>query len=234
MSEPTPDPASLALRLAQVPPGSVGAGLALQAGDVLLAVNGNPFLGPATALAERLAQRRGAALALTFRRGTKDLTVLSRRVDLGLWDQVAPPLDLAEGNRLDPDLMSNWEVLRSPAGLFDIYRPQPSPFAASLPLLWLLYQRLWIAAATLLAAMTVSAAVSPLAVLGIWVVAGWHLWRHGTYHLRADRAFRGLWRHSVHAARSEAQARAAHLRFYPNDQPLFAPPRRAVEAEAAG
>ena len=37
MSEPTPDPASLALRLAQVPPGSVGAGLALQAGDVLLA-----------------------------------------------------------------------------------------------------------------------------------------------------------------------------------------------------
>ena len=107
-----------------------------------------------TALAERLAQRGGAALALTFRRGTGDLTILTRRVDLGLWDQVAPPDDPGEGNRLDPDLMANWEVLRSPAGLFDLHRPQPSPFAASLPLLWLLYQRLWIAAATLMAAMT--------------------------------------------------------------------------------
>lgn len=222
----TPDPLPLALRLKDVPQGAFGRELGLAAGDILLAINGRGFTGTPALLAARMDERFGKPLALTFQRGPSTFTVLTDRADLGIWDGVADPETLPEVARLDPDRLSNWEILRSRDGTFDLHRLAPSLLATVLPPLWLLNLRLWVPCATLITAMVVSAAVSPWAAPVVWLASGLHLRHAGRFYLRADRRSRGLHRHSVLAAKSEAEARAAHLQLYPHDHPLFAPVRR--------
>ncbi len=220
------DPADLPLTLwlKDVPARAAGRALGLAAGDILLAVNGRAFTGTPAHLAQRLAERAGKPLALTFQRGPNRITVLADRADLGVWDTMAAPA-MAEDDlpRLDPDRLSNWEVLRDGTGRFDLICLSPSSLATLLPPLWLLHMRLWVPCATMLTALIVAGAVTPYAVPLVWGALGVHLRRAGPAYLRADRAGRGLRFHAVHAARSESLAQAAHLALFPNDRALFAP-----------
>ncbi|MEI6801027.1 MAG: hypothetical protein WCO04_17715, partial [Pseudomonadota bacterium] len=90
------------------------------------------------------------------------------------------------------------------------------------PPLWLLQMQLWVPFATMVTALFVSGAVSLYAVPLVWAALGVHLRRAGPAYLRADRRARGLRLQSVHAAKSEAAANAAHLEMFPNDRSLFA------------
>lgn len=224
---PAGDGAPLALWLKDVPAKSHGRPLGLMAGDILLAVDGRAFTGNAVQLAQRLAERAGKASALTFQRGPNRLTVLSRRADLGLWDTMAAPEMPADDASLDPDRLVNWEVLRSPDGVFDLYRLAPSLAASVLPPVWLLHMRLWMPFATLATALAVAAAVQPVAAAAVWIAAGWHLRHAAPAYLRADRRARGMTRPAVYAARTESAAIAAHLEHYPNDRSVFGPAPRA-------
>lgn len=219
----TPGPLPFVLRLKDVPLTAAGRELGLVAGDVLLAVNGRAFTGTPALLAERIYERNGKALVLTFQRGPNSFSILADRADLGIWDSVAAPETMPEGERIDPDRLQNWEVLRSYDGTFDLQRLAPSMMATLLPPVWLLNLRLWVPCATLVTGMVVAAAVSPWASAVVWLASGLHLRSAGRFYLRSDRRSRGLGRHSVHAAKSEAEARAAHLKLYPNDHSLFAP-----------
>ena len=220
------DPADLTLTLwlKDVPARAAGRALGLAAGDILLAVNGRAFTGTPAHLAMRLAERSGKPLALTFQRGPNRLTVLVNRADLGIWDSMAASAITDEDmQRIDPDRLSNWEVMRDAEGRFDAVCLTPSTLATLLPPLWLLQMRLWVPFATMVTALVVTAAVSPYAIALVWAALGVHLHRAGPAYLRADRRGRGLRLQSVHAAPSEATAHAAHLALFPNDRSLFAP-----------
>jgi hypothetical protein len=220
------DPADLPLMLwlKEVPARAAGRGLGLAAGDILLAVNGRAFTGTPAHLAMRLAERGGKPLALTFQRGPNRLTVLVERADLGVWDSMAGAV-IPEGDmpRIDPDSLSNWEIMRDGQGRFDAVCLGPSLLATLLPPLWLLQMRLWVPFATMVTALAVAGAVSPYAVPLVWAALGVHLRRAGSAYLRADRRGRGLRFQSVHAARSETAAQEAHLTNFPNDRSFFAP-----------
>lgn len=220
------DPADLPLTLwlKDVPARAAGRALGLAAGDILLAVNGRAFTGTPAHLAMRLAERPGKPLALTFQRGPNRLTVLAGRADLGVWDSMAAPaLTDDDMPRVDPDVLSNWEIMRDAEGRFDAVCLAPSMLATLLPPLWLLQMRLWVPFATMVTAIVVTGAVSPYAVPLVWAALGVHLRRAGPAYLRADRRGRGLRLQSVHAARSEAAAHTAHIEMFPNDRSLFAP-----------
>lgn len=220
------DPADLPLTLwlKDVPARAAGRALGLAAGDILLAVNGRAFTGTPAHLAQRLAERAGKPLAMTFQRGPNRITVLADRADLGVWDSMAAPaLPEDDMPRIDPDRLSNWEVLRDATGRFDVICLAPSSIASLLPPLWLLHMRLWVPFATMVTALIVAGAVSGYAVPLVWGALGVHLRHTGPAYLRADRRGRGLRFHSVHAVRSETAAQAAHLALFPNDRSLFAP-----------
>lgn len=203
--------------------------LGLKPGDQLEAINGLPFRGDEAALRTRLGARRGKALALQFRRGTETFLVLVDAARLGRWEAVPCPLpDGGEPERVDPEGLRNFEVMRSAAGVYDLY-PRVAPKLAMIaPPLWLLQMRLWAPGATLVAALTAAAVVHPLLALGVWAAAGVWVRQSAAAFLRADRMMRGLSFDGVIAATGEAAAHAAHLRLCPQDRYLFAPP--AAEA----
>lgn len=222
MADPA-DP-TLTLWLKDVPARAAGRSLGLMAGDILLAVNGRAFAGTPAHLAQRLAERGGRPLALTFQRGPNRITVLADRADLGQWDSMGGPVTPEEDSpRIDPDRLSNWEILRDGAGRFDVVCLAPSTLATLLPPLWLLQMRLWVPCATIVTALIVAGAVSPYAVPVVWAALGVHLRRTAPAYLRADRRGRGLRFHAVHAAATERAAQAAHLAMFPTDRSLFAP-----------
>jgi hypothetical protein len=208
--------------LAEVPARAAGRRLGLLAGDLLLAVDGHGFTGTASDLQRSIAARAGKPVALTFQRGPDRLTVLANRADLGQWAPVAAPALPEEVVPLDPDRLSNWEILRAPDGRFDVIRTGPSLMATLLPPVWLLQMRLWVPCATFVTALCVALAVSPIASTLVWAALCLHLRQAAPAYLRADRGARGLAFHGVLAARTEAAALAAHLALNPGDRPLFA------------
>lgn len=223
----TDSPPPQTLWLAEVPARAAGRRLGLLAGDLLLAVDGLAFTGTAADLARQVALRGGKPVALTFQRGPDRLTVLADRADLGLWAAVTAPAMTEALPPIDPDRLSNWEILRTPDGRFDVIRIGPSLSAMLMPPLWLLQMRLWVPAATFVTALCVALAVSPFAVPLVWVALCLHLRQAAPAYLRADRGARGLTFHSVLAARSEAEAVAMHRARFPDDRPLFAGPAAA-------
>lgn len=232
MAEPA-QTASTTLRLRTVPPHSTGRALALCPGDVLVSVNGRAFTGDYAALERRFADRKGRSLALGFRRGEGTLTVLSGRADLGQWETVPQPLDQPEGERIDPDTLRNWEILRSGDGLYDLHPLTAPVVALALPPLWLLQMRLWVPFATLSAALVAAGLAAIWAVGIVWLAAGLHMRHAACTYLRLDRRARGLFPHAVHAARTEAEAHAAHRRLNPTDRFLFERAPAAEPAESA-
>lgn len=230
MSEASQDETTL--RLKALPAGAAGRGLALRAGDTLLAVNGRAFSGDASTLARRFADRRGRPLALTFARGEGTVTVLADRADLGQWESVPQTETRDEPGRIDPDLLRNWEILRSRDGLYDLHPLAAPTLALVLPPVWLLQMRLWVPFATLCAALVASGLVALWAVAIVWGAAGLHMRHAATAYLRLDRRALGLVPHSVHAARSEAEVHALHRRLHPGDRFLFERTAKPEPAES--
>lgn len=226
----TAEPVATTLRLRAIPPQAAGRALALQSGDVLVAVNGRAFSGDSAALQRRFADRKGRALALGFRRGEAGFTVLSDRADLGQWEAVPLPAGQPDGERIDPDALRNWEILRSSDGLYDLHPLNASALALALPPLWLLQMRLWVPFATLAAALVAAGLAAIWAVGIVWLAAGLHMRHAAAAYLRLDRRARGLLPHAVHAARTESEAHAAHHRLHPADRFLF---ERSPESEVA-
>ena len=215
-------PLTLRLRAGSVTP--EGRRLGLAGGEVLLAVNGQPFEGGETALAARLAMRRGKPLALSFGREGEELLVLTATMALGRWEAVpAVPRAMDEAARIDPDRLRNYEVMRDASGQYDLFAVTVPMIAMIAPPLWFLQMRVWSAGATLLAALAAAAIVTPWLSLAVWIAAG--LWMRGAALplLRADRLARGLAPAGVVAARSEAQAHAAHQARMPGDRCIFCP-----------
>lgn len=220
-------PLTLRLREGSVTPEGRRHGLA--GGEVLLAVNGLPFEGGETALATRLAMRKGKPLVLRFGREGGDLLVLAATMGLGRWEPVAaPPAAADEAARIDPDRYRNYEVMRDAAGQYDLFCVSLPMIAMMAPPLWFLQMRVWSPVATLLAALAAAAIVTPWLSVVVWMAAG--LWMRGAALplLRADRLARGLSPAGLVAARSEAEAHAAHQARMPGDRCIFCPEREAT------
>jgi hypothetical protein len=222
---------ALRLRAAGIEPAAQALGL--RAGDVLEAINGRAFRGDEAALRARFAARGGRPLALAFRRGAEMFLVLADTARLGRWEAVPWPLpEGAEGARIDPEDLRNFEVMRSEAGVYDLYPGVGSLLSLVAAPLWLMQMRLWAQGATVVAALAAAAVVMPVLAAVVWLAAGLWVRRSASGFLRADRMGRGLRFDGVIAARGEAEAHAAHLMRHPGDRYLFAPTAPAAEQAA--
>lgn len=200
-----------------------GAALCLRAGDLLLAVNGNAFTGSEDDLTLRVAQAKGGTVALTFDRGGQKITVLSQTAKLGDWEEVPVVGTPYDGVRINPDMLTNWEILRDGQGQFDLQPLRGSILALIAPPVWMLQMRLWVPGSALVAAAMVAAAVSPLMFLAVYLTAGLHLWYSGARYFRKDRIARGLMPFVVLAAPNERMALAAFQKLSPESRFIFAP-----------
>lgn len=233
MDNETAIPVTMALRLRGGAMEPAGQALGLRAGDMLEAINGRAFRGDEAALRARFAAREGKALALGFRRGAEGFLVLAETARLGRWEAVACPLpEDTEGGRIDPEDLRNFAVMRSEAGVYDLYPAQASLLAMVAPPVWLMQMRLWAQGATVVAALAAAAVAMPVLAAVVWVAAGLWVRRSAGAFLRADRMGRGLRFDGVLAARGEAEAHAAHLARYPADRYLFASAAPAAEQVA--
>lgn len=220
------------LRLKDLPAGSAGIGLGLRPGDLLVAVNGKGFTGDHATL--RVMFGSGARdMALTFRRGLAEFTVLATTPDPGRWDPVPAPPDDGGRRRIDPALLRNWEVMRANDGSYDIFPHRLPATGLIVPQLWLMQMRLWLPCAMLVAAVAAGVIVHPLLALAVQAAGAAHLnWAHAIY-LRLDRRTRGLDFQMVVAARGEAAAHAAYRAVQPEDRYLFAGAAKADETVTA-
>jgi hypothetical protein len=235
MTDIPPPKAESTVRLRDTGAGAEGRRLGLKGGEVLLAINGRPFRGTDDMLARRFDARGGKPLALTFARGMDEFVVLAETHKLGRWEIIAagPPPE-EEGARIDPDVLRNFEVMRSEKGVYDLYPVVPPLTAVLAAPVWLLQMRLWVPGATLTAALAAAALVTPWLAAAVWLAAGLWVRRAAAYFVRADRRGRGLGWDGMIAARSEAEAHQTHMARHPGDRNLFAPlPQETGEAEAA-
>lgn len=212
------------IRLRERGVGEEGRRLGLKGGEVLLAINGVAFRGDDDRLAKRFAEAEGKPLALTFLQGAEEIVVLGLTDKLGRWEITAAQQTGEEEapRRIDPTHLRNFEVMRSETGIYDIIPSVPSKIAMMASPLWLLQMRLWAPGATLVAALTAAAVVSPWLAGAVWLAGGFYIRRAGAVFLRADRRGRGLAFDAVIAATSEAEAHARHLARFPDDRNLFA------------
>lgn len=208
-----------------------GKELCLHDGDLLIAVDGSPWTGSDAELRAKFASQRGVDHALTFQRLSKSLTVLTATSNLGAWEQVQV-VGASDGVRLNPAVLRNWEIFVSKNNEYDVQPLAPSVLALIAPAIWLLQMRLWLPGAALLAAAMVSAAVSPMMLIAVYLTAGLHVWYAGPRYFRRDRKARGLEPRLVLAAPSERAAHAALLKFFPNARFQFAKAAPAIAAES--
>lgn len=227
MADPSFSPAETMLRVPDAGASAEGRRLGLTGGDILVAINGKTFRGWDETLEKRFDTRGDKPLALTFRRGEVEVTVLAETHRLARWDHIAAPVEIdpeeENGRRIDPAHLRNWEVMRSAATqLYDLHPSVPPLTALIAPPIWVLQMRLWVPFATLLAALIPAALVSPFAAAVVWFAAGLYVRRSAAFFVRADRRGRGLSFAGMIAARTEAEAHAKHLLLHPEDRNLFA------------
>nr|WP_111299273.1 hypothetical protein [Paracoccus saliphilus] len=211
MSDPADEPRTL--RLSRCGARDHGSMLGLRTGDVLTGVDGTRWQGPAAALSARLAEAPGP-LALTFLRDGALLTVLTRRGDLGAWDEVpAPEADIPAGPATAG--LCNWEIMRRPDGTHDLFARRPSLLALVAPALWLAQVRLWTWFFTLVTALVLALPGGAPLMFAVWMAAGLHLWRSGDAHLRTARLVEGFYTAGILAARTEIEACNAWATLHP-------------------
>lgn len=225
-------PAAMTLRLIGDAVSPKGHDLCLEAGDILVAVNGQAFLGDERALYTLFAGRGGHPLALSFWRVDQMITVLATSPRLGTWESCAP-VATAGLTRLNPTVLTNWEIMRDQTGSYDLHPLTGSILALVAAPVWLIQMRLWLPGAALIAAIMVTAVVSPLMCVAAYLGAGVHMWHSGPRYFQKDRMARGLRTHMVLAAPSERAAHAAYRKHAPNAQFLFAPPAATATQGAA-
>jgi len=204
-----------------------GHSLGLKTSDILVGVDGQQWRGSLQNLKTRFSQKPGH-VALTFQRGDAVWSILTERLDLGEWRQVART-SASQMAPTNPEFLCNWEVVVNCDGTHDLFALRPSLAALVAPALWLAQQRLWTLLATLVAGLAVALPAGMPVVIGLWAAAGLHLWRSGTNHIRADRAAAGFHRVGIVAAQSEIEAIAFWESLNPTAQFRFltpAPPLR--------
>ena len=206
-------PASGGLRLAG-PLSGQGLALALQKGDCLVALDGIPFVGDEATLSASSAAAFKSRVAMTFRRGDVELTVIAKGCKVGRWEKV-PPFANTQRQPLSVHLMCNWEIVRATDGRYDIFAQDSSIVTLILAPIWLLQMRLWGLFAALGATIALGTVVAPLLGALLYLAASLNVWRLGPSYLRQDRTTRGLKLHAVLAAATEADAHAAYCQMYP-------------------
>lgn len=214
-------------------PNRLGAALGLLAGDRLVAVNGLPIAADAAALAQRIGPA-GRATALTMERSGRVWIVLSESTQLGRWRPGPAPVDRPQDpkGRIRPEALSNWEILRSPDGRYDV-QPVALPLMALIaPPLWLMQARLWSGLALWAALVLVGVPLGWTAVLALHAITALYFWRSGPALWRADRIARGLRPEGVLAAASERALHAQIGELHPGAIHLHLP-ARSISQELA-
>ena len=207
-----------------------GTALGLKIGDTLAAINGKAFAGNAAALNERFAHAGGRPVALTFRRGEVDITVLALHPDLGKWE-LTPAITDWTGDRTDPDMMRNWEILRRADGAYDIQPLDVGMMALLCPPFWLLQNRLWVPTAAITAVIAISTAIWWVLFPFIYVACGVIVQRSGTTLFRLDRINQGMQPYAIVAATTEAGAHAAYGKIDPRGRFVYAAAQEPISEE---
>ncbi|WIV51277.1 hypothetical protein QQG91_02205 [Marivivens sp. LCG002] len=218
------------LTLANRKVSDAGLALGLKPGDMLLAVNGRAFSEGVRSLNQRFAVARGRNLVLTFQRGTAVFMVLARTPALGSWveEEGEPQFD---GERQDPEMLTNWDILINEKGEYDLFPRKPSILAIACPPLWMLQARLWAPMAAITAAIVVAGLIwLPLGAV-VWALAGLLLRHSGAQMVRADRLSLGMEPSAIVAAMNETQAHESYRLLNPEARFMFAP--KMVEKENA-
>ncbi len=201
---------------------SVDAGypFGLQAGDMLIGVNGTPWRGTAASLHKAISAYPRQSL-LTFLRGRAVFSILTARADLGLWEVQKIQSDMPDLPALNTQLR-NWEVMADLQGEHDLFPVDASWLALIAPPLWLAQSRLWSGLAVFTAVIALSLPVGPALVLAVWLVAGLHLWRDGAQHQRIALQMQGYVRRGILAATSEGDAVTQWRQLFPETRFCFA------------
>jgi hypothetical protein len=228
-ASPVADAAPRALVLVQ--PGPQGLALGLGKGDAVVAVNGLPFDGTLEALGARTGGA-GRPVALTIRReGAADRVVLADSMALGRWRPAVPLETAPAAERLHPEGLVNWEVLRSPDGRYDMQPLSPPLLALVAPPLWLAQARLWTPLAVWVALNLAALPAGLWAVAGTMILSALYFRRAGPALFRADRLARGMTPFAVLAAPSERALHAAMARIDPALSYVHAGPSPTAAAE---
>lgn len=215
----------ITLRLASCPAGSRAAALGLRTGDLLVAVDGRAPVGPVRHAATVLSLTRGPR-NLTMMRGGVAFVVTAAPRGLGPWHDAGTLAAV-------PDAPGpGWHIVAGPDGLVEAIGPAGPAVALLLPPLWLAGMRVWTGFAALLAALALALPFGPLALAGVWLMAGAQLWRGGQQVAVAARLAGGGRRLAVVSAGSEAAAQEAWRKLVPEARFRFAAPPRAASAIA--
>ncbi|SPF80097.1 hypothetical protein [Pseudoprimorskyibacter insulae] len=204
-------------------PSPQAADCGLKSGDLLIAVNGQPFDNEGPSPDERLRGTRGAAL-LTYLRGDDKRMVLTRATALGsVTPGPAPSEADSESARLNPAVYRNWQVMAHDDGTYDIHTAEPSLLALVLAPVWLIQTRLWVPLALWAG---ISIAVVPTGLTGVIMVQlamALYFWQAAPALFRTDRRGQSMHLVGIFAERNEA---ALHRRLSAMDSKfryVFAP-----------
>lgn len=204
-----------------------GGALGLKPGDILVGVDSKPFTGSVARLNKKFKAAGGRPLALSFRRGKVDLTVLADHPNLGKWE-AAPAISDWAPELSDPDQLINWEILRDADGRYDLHPLRVSELALMCPPLWLAQNRLWAICAAIVAVLVVAWVIWWPVMPVVYVLIGVTLRQTGHILYRLDRMQLGLVPYATVAAHNEAEAHAAYGKIAPSGQFYFAPPAPPV------
>lgn len=202
----------------------------LRGGDILRAVDGEPWQGSANALKRRMA-RQTDPVALQFQRGDVVFAILTTQADLGFWDSKPRPETLPPVPKLGGNL-GLWEIVARPCGAHELFPLGRSWLAAILPPLWLVQARIWTGLALFVAALAITLPAGPIMAGLVWVAAGLHLWQLGPDHQRVALQMQGFGRRGRIAARNEAEAVATWTALHPKARFRFASPVRAESLQS--
>lgn len=178
-----------------------GRALGLQAGDILLRMDGLPFDGETATLSKRFRMEGARQHMLSFWRDGREWHVFSATPALGRWRRVAWPENVdAAGVAVRG--MRNWEVMVHSAKHYDAQPQRPSWLAFLAPV-YLIQMRLWGGLALWVALGVLCLPLGWVAGLGLEAVICFYFWHASPALVRADRMERGfrIWR--VIAAPSE-------------------------------
>lgn len=151
---------------------SHGRDLRLKAGDVFVAVDGNPIPWDIDRFDQTLASYNDLpALFTIFRKGEFFEVFVAQPIGCGYRyasdDDVAQILERQPEHDIGPkDTYFPFEALRDMRRRVRLYRTDYSPYATVAPLFWLLYHRMWAPLGVVLATYVVSALIN-LALFGL-------------------------------------------------------------------
>ena len=198
---------------------SYGRDLRLKAGDVFVAVDGNPIPWDVDKFDQILASYDDLpALFTIFRKDAFFEVFVNQPIGCGYRyasdDEVAQILEKQPEHETGPkDSYFPFEALRDVRRRVRLYRTDYSPYATVAPVFWLLYHRIWAPLGVVLMTYAVSALINPALFVLVYVLLSVYFHKAQTALMRSYGLYLEHYFWMIFAERSPREAQEALRRF---------------------